>query len=161
MATPAGATAAAKNTLSGRSSADPDQIIKYYAGWAAASGVIPAPFVDMAAVTAVQVKMLKRLAKAHGVDYDESSGRSLLGAVVGAALPAKLGYGSVGSLIKALPGVGGVLGIVTMPGFNYASTYAVGRVFTKHFASGGTLLSADRIRMKNEYDSELSTAPTK
>lgn len=161
MATASASAGTRTAQSSGRSSADPESIIKYYAGWAAASGVIPAPFVDMAAVTAVQIRMVKRLAAAHGVDYDENSGRALVAAVVGAVLPARLASGSVGSLIKAIPGIGGVLGIATVPGFNYASTFAVGRVFKKHFASGGTLLSADRMTMKGDYEKELQNAPTK
>ena len=134
---------------------DPNQLIRYYGKWAAGAGVIPMPLVDLAAVTGVQIKMLRRLAKTYSVDYDESSGKALIGALIGALLPAKLGYGGVGSLLKAVPGVGTLLGIAVMPTFNYASTVAIGRVFQKHFVSGGTLLDFDADAVKstvvNEY----------
>ncbi len=59
------------------------ELTTYYAKWAAGTGLIPVPIVDLAAVTAVQLKMLRRLAKIHGVDYDDSSGKCLIGALLG------------------------------------------------------------------------------
>jgi len=47
---------------------------------------------------------------------------------------------SVGSLMKGLPGVGTVVGALTMPVFSAGATYVIGKVFIQHFASGGTLL---------------------
>jgi uncharacterized protein (DUF697 family) len=137
--------------------------IRYYAKWAAGVGVIPIPLIDLAAVTGVQVKMVKRLAKQYGVDYDEDSGKALIGALLGAVLPAKFGYGGIGSLIKAVPGIGPILGIATVPAFNYGSTLAVGRVFQKHFATGGTMLDFDadknKASFRAEYQSAASSAP--
>ena len=45
-----------------------------------------------------------------------------------------------GSLIKGVPGIGSVVGALTMPVYSAGATYVIGRVFMKHFASGGTLL---------------------
>lgn len=133
---------------------DPSELIRYYGKWAAGVGIIPVPLIDLVAVTGVQLKMLRRLAKSYGVDYDESSGKSLIGALLGAVIPAKLGYGGVGSLFKAVPGIGSLLGIAVVPVFNYASTVAIGRVFQKHFASGGTLLDFDASAMKGTFVNE-------
>jgi uncharacterized protein (DUF697 family) len=47
---------------------------------------------------------------------------------------------TVGSLVKAVPAVGWVVGAVTMPALSAGATYVVGKVFIQHFASGGTLL---------------------
>jgi len=44
------------------------------------------------------------------------------------------------SLLKGLPGVGTLIGAVTMPAFSAGATYAIGKLFIQHFASGGTLL---------------------
>jgi uncharacterized protein (DUF697 family) len=134
--------------------------IKYYARCAAAAGVIPAPIVDVAAVTAVQVRMVKRLAAAYGADYDESSGRALVSSLVGSYLPARIGYGSVGMFIRMTPIIGGVLGLITVPGFNYASTWAVGRVFKNHFAKGGTLPTLDMASAKRQYREVFGSAPS-
>lgn len=117
--------------------------IEYYARWAAATGAIPAPIIDLAALTAVQLKMLKTLAKIYGVEFKENSGKAVLGSVLGALVPAKLGYGGLGMAIKSIPGIGTIAGMAAVPGFNYASTHAVGKVFEKHFASGGKMLNLD------------------
>ncbi len=48
-----------------------------------------------------------------------------------------------GSLIKGVPGFGWTVGALTMPVFSAGVTWVIGRVFMKHFASGGTLLDFD------------------
>lgn len=122
--------------------------LKYYGKWAAASGLIPVPMADLAVVTGVQLKMLADLAKIYDVPFKSDLGKATIGALAAAIVPAKLGYGTIGSLIKSVPIVGTVAGVATMPAFNYGATIAIGRVFARHFASGGTLLdfSADAVK---------------
>jgi uncharacterized protein (DUF697 family) len=45
-----------------------------------------------------------------------------------------------GSLVKGLPGLGTIVGALTMPVVSAGATWVIGKVFIKHFASGGTLL---------------------
>ena len=47
------------------------------------------------------------------------------------------------SLIKGMPGIGSAIGALTMPVYSAGVTYVIGKVFMKHFASGGTLLDFD------------------
>jgi len=115
------------------------------------AGVIAAPLLDVVGVTAVQVQMLRRLCRIYGVDYDEQMGKSLIGAIVGAYVPARLGYGGLGLALAAIPVVGPILGIATLPGFNAASTYAIGTIFKGHFAKGGTLWTAEGASMRAAY----------
>jgi uncharacterized protein (DUF697 family) len=42
--------------------------------------------------------------------------------------------------MKGLPGVGTIVGAITMPTVSAGATYVIGKVFIQHFASGGTLL---------------------
>ncbi|MEO1713879.1 MAG: SHOCT domain-containing protein, partial [Bacteroidota bacterium] len=56
-----------------------------------------------------------------------------------------------GSLIKLIPGIGSLLGGVTVSIFAGASTYALGEVFKKHFSSGGTILDFDPGRLRKMY----------
>jgi hypothetical protein len=55
------------------------------------------------------------------------------------------------SLIKLVPGLGTLIGGVTVSVFNGASTFALGEVFKKHFQSGGTILDFDVDRLKKVY----------
>ena len=134
--------------------------IEYYARWAAATGAIPAPILDLAALTAVQLKMLKTLAKIYGIEFKETYGKAVLGSVLGALVPTKLAFGGLGMAIKSIPGIGTIAGMAAVPGFNYASTHAVGKVFEKHFASGGKMLSLDpKMVEKQVADVLASPAP--
>jgi uncharacterized protein (DUF697 family) len=57
----------------------------------------------------------------------------------------------VASVIKVIPVVGSVAGSVGFAAIAYASTYAIGRVFTAHFASGGNLLNFDPLQAREAY----------
>jgi len=117
--------------------------VSRYAAWAAAAGVIPIPVVDMFAVGGVQVQMLRRLAEIYGVPFSENLGKSLVATLVGSVVPAGVAAPTaigIASVLKAFPLVGTTLASLSMPGLAAGATYAVGKVFIQHFASGGTLL---------------------
>ena len=107
--------------------------------WSGAAGLIPVPLVDMSAVGGVQLHMLRRLSEIYGVPFSENRGKSILASLAGAMAPASVATAS-GSFIKGLPGIGTVIGALTMPIASAGATWVTGRVFIQHFASGGTLL---------------------
>jgi uncharacterized protein (DUF697 family) len=122
------------------------QIVGRYSGFAAAAGVIPVPLIDVAAVGGLQLQMLRRLAEVYDVPFSENRGLSLLATLMGTIIPvstaAPLSLG-IASLLKGLPVVGLTLASLTMPALSASATYAIGHIFTQHFASGGTLLNFD------------------
>lgn len=114
------------------------------------AGLIPIPMVDILAVSAVQVAMVRQISRAFGIDYKESDGKALITALTGASL-ARIG----GSLAKTIPGIGTFFGGVTTSILSAASTYAVGEVFKKHFETGGTFLDFDLASLKKYYDEKF------
>jgi uncharacterized protein (DUF697 family) len=119
------------------------KLVDRFSLWSGAAGLIPIPFVDMAAVGGVQLQMLRRLSEIYGVPFSENRGKSIIASLAGAVIPASTATTTavgVGSLIKGLPGVGTAIGALTMPVFSAGATYVIGKVFIQHFASGGTLL---------------------
>ncbi len=114
--------------------------------WAAGAGVIPIPIGDFIAVTAVQLDMLRRISKAYGKDYSEISSRSFILAL-NASVTARIGA----SLLKAIPGFGSVLGMISMPIMAGASTYAVGKVFTYYMVSSGSINDIDMDEAKDMF----------
>lgn len=115
-----------------------DRIIKSHALYAAGGGLIPIPVLDFVAVTGIQIDMVQSLCELHNVNFYRNQGRSVISAFVGTSLA------SIGSsLIKAIPGLGSVLGGVSMSILSGATTYAIGQVFTKHFQDGGTMDDLD------------------
>ncbi|WMP19404.1 YcjF family protein [Thiothrix lacustris] len=100
-------------------------------------GLVPVPLFDLAALTAVQMNMLRSLSGHYGVPFDDSDTKSLVTALVGGSLPV-LGVLGLSSFAKLIPGVGSLLGSASLSISAGAVTYAVGQVFIMHFEAGGT-----------------------
>ncbi|MGK7943670.1 MAG: DUF697 domain-containing protein [Microcystaceae cyanobacterium] len=124
-----------------------EKIIRSHVLWAMGGGLIPIPYVDFVAVTAIQLEMLQQLARLYKVPYDQSNGKVFVSALTGTTI-ARLGA----SMLKAIPGVGSVLGGASMSVMSGASTYAVGQAGIQLFSTNGSVLDFDIDQMKNAYD---------
>ena len=124
-----------------------DTIIRNHVIWSMGAGMIPILIADIFAVSALQLDMIRQLCNVYEVDFKETQGKALVTSLTSSAL-ARIGAGSV---IKLLPGVGSFIGGATVSIFAGASTYALGEVFKKHFASGGTILDFDPDRLRKYY----------
>lgn len=118
------------------------RILQYTSGGMAV-GLVPFPLLDLAALTAVQLKMLHSLAEIYEVEFKGSLGKSAISSLIGGLLPVASAAPVAASLSKFIPVIGHALSYGTLVVLNGASTYAVGKVFAQHFASGGTLLTFD------------------
>ncbi len=127
-----------------------DNIVLNHVGFAASAAFLPFPVADIAAVSAVQLNMLRQLSSLYRIGFIDSIGKNVISAIVGGSI-ARLGA----SLIKLIPGVGTFIGEVTMPVLSAASTYALGQVVASHFAKGGTLEDFDLRSARRKYDDEI------
>lgn len=125
------------------------QLVKRKMWWSAAVGAVPIPFVDFAAVTAMQLSMLRELCRMYGVDYREDRAKEWVGALVGGVAP---------TVLKSVPLFAMTVGLISGPLFYGGSTYAVGRVFMEHFATGGTLLTFDAEKMRAYFQNFYAEA---
>jgi len=119
------------------------KLVDRFSLWSGAAGLIPVPLVDIAAVGGVQLQMLRRLSDIYGVPFSDNMGKSVIASLAGSVLPASTATTTtmgVTSALKAVPGVGTAVAAFSMPVFSAGATWVIGRVFMKHFASGGTLL---------------------
>jgi uncharacterized protein (DUF697 family)/CRP-like cAMP-binding protein len=119
------------------------QLVSRFSLWSGAAGLIPVPLVDVAAVGGVQLQMLRRISEIYGVAFSENMGKSIIASLAGSMIPATAattGTMGIASLAKGVPGVGTVIGAVSMPALSAGSTFIIGKVFIRHFASGGTFL---------------------
>lgn len=132
-----------------------DALIRRHTVYSMAAGLVPLPLVDIAAVTGVQVKMLGDLCEVYGQDFDAERTRSVIASLISTISGLNLGRGIVGSVVKAIPVVGTIGGMAAVPVMAGATTYALGRVFSVHFESGGTLLTFDVSKMKEEFKRQL------
>jgi uncharacterized protein (DUF697 family) len=115
------------------------KVVERFSLWSGAAGLIPLPFVDLAAVGAVQIQMLRRISKIYGVPFSQNRGKAIIASLAGATIPASSGIGAM-SVVKSVPVAGSAVGVLAMPTLSAGATYAIGMTFVEHFASGGTLL---------------------
>ena len=125
-------------------------IVKSHVMYSLGAGLVPIPLLDIAAVSAVQLDMLKQLAKLYGNDFKESAGKGWISAITGSTM-ARMGA----SLVKTIPGIGSILGGVTMSALSGASTYAIGQVFILHFSGGGDFMNFNFEKAKKIYEEEF------
>jgi uncharacterized protein (DUF697 family) len=130
-----------------------NDLVKKWMWWTMGAGLIPVPFVDLAAVSGVQIKMLSDLSNLYGVKFSANKGKSVVSALLGSIVPNSLAGGGVGSILKMIPLVGTILGGVSMSLFSGAATYAIGKSFIQHFESGGTFLDFDPVKVKDYFKS--------
>ncbi|HMQ59460.1 MAG TPA: DUF697 domain-containing protein [Flavilitoribacter sp.] len=126
------------------------EVIKNHVLISMGAGLVPIPILDIAAVTAVQIDMLKQLARVYDVSFSENSGKGILSALTGSTL-ARVGA----SMVKAIPGIGTLFGGLSMAIMSGASTYAVGQVFQQHFSAGGDFSDFDPLKARDNYEEEL------
>jgi uncharacterized protein (DUF697 family) len=127
-----------------------DSIIRNHMIWSMGAGFIPVPLVDLVAVSAIQLDMIRQLAKLYEIDFKQTEGKAVISALTGTGI-ARLGARAV----KFIPGVGSLLGGVTLAVLSGASSYALGEVFKRHFETGGTFLDFDPGRLKKYYDEKF------
>jgi len=128
-----------------------DALIRNNMIYATALGLIPIPWVDLVAVTAVQVNMIKSICDEYDIDFNESAAKTFITALAGSTF-AKLGA----SLIKSIPVVGSFVGGASMAVLSGASTYAIGKVFKKHFDEGGDLSNFNVDSWRKFYEDMFS-----
>jgi len=127
-----------------------DMLIRKRVYGAMALGLAPVAVLDLVGLFGIQVEMVNALAKKYDVSFSKDKAKNLIGSLLGSALPVALGPAAF-SLLKAIPLIGMTAGAATMCIMGGASTYAVGRVFSRHFASGGTLLNMDAAKLKDSF----------
>ena len=115
------------------------KVVERFSLWSAIAGLLPVPFVDLAAVGALQIQMLRRISRIYDVPFSENRGKALVAGIAGTMIPASTGIG-MASVVKSIPVAGTAIGALITPAMAVAATYAIGMVFIQHFASGGTLL---------------------
>jgi uncharacterized protein (DUF697 family) len=115
------------------------KLVDRFAMMAGAAGIIPLPFVDLAAVGGIQLQMVRRLSQIYDVPFAENSGKAFLASMAGSMIPTSSGIGAA-SMLKAIPFVGAVVSAFVVPALAGAATYGIGKAFIQHFASGGTFL---------------------
>ena len=128
-----------------------DTVIRNHILFSMGFGLVPIPIVDIFAVSAMQLDMIRQLCKVYDRDFQESQGKAIVSSLTSATLARLAGT----SLAKMIPVVGSIVGGVANSAMAGASTYALGQVFKIHFETGGTILDFDTKRLKKLYQEQF------
>ena len=137
------------------------KIISSASIWSAAAGIVPIPILDLLALATVQGKMVIDLSALYGERPSNEVARGLVAVLLGTIAPTGLTGVLVGSGVKAMPVFGAILGAVSMAGFSSAATYAIGKIFIRHFEQGGTLANFSTDAVAEDLKAEFAKASTK
>lgn len=129
--------------------------IKSYTAMTVAASVVPIPLFDIAAVAAIQIRMIQKLSQLYGQPFSDHTVRNIITGLAGGTLGYGAGATVAISLFKMVPGIGWAVGAASLPLVAGATTYAIGRVFLKHFEDGGTMLDLNLDKMRAYYDEQF------
>jgi uncharacterized protein (DUF697 family) len=132
-------------------------VIRSYMGWASSAGFIPLPVVDLAAITATQILMLRAIARIYEVPFSHR----MISPTLVAMISSSAGYATSGvaiSLLKTIPVVGQAVEVLTMPAVSSAACFATGEACIAHLESGGSFLNFDLAHAQSWYHSESQQA---
>lgn len=128
-----------------------ESVVQEHLLYAVGVGLVPIPLVDFLGVTALQVRLVKKLCDLYGVEFQEKRIKGFVSALIGGSLPAVAAW-PLASMVQAIPVVGWTLGVGSMAILSGATTYAVGKVFINHFEDGGTILDFDTQRARGAFN---------
>ena len=132
-----------------------ENIIKNHVLVALSLGLVPLPVFDVAVLTMNQVRMVQAVGRIHGVQpFHEDGLKAMIISVASGTLPV-VGVVGLSSGLKVVPGIGSLIGSSSVAVTGALLTYAVGRVFDKHFESGGTYLTVNKHKARADLKAEI------
>jgi uncharacterized protein (DUF697 family) len=122
--------------------AQAEEVTRTYAMYSAGAGLIPVPFADLAALAALQVKMVLELSELYDLEPDQTRTKALVTSLLTGAATFSLFHGLPGQIVASVPLLN-VVGVLWKPFVSAAITYGVGNVFITHFERGGSFANLD------------------
>jgi uncharacterized protein (DUF697 family) len=142
-------------TLIRSKSEEGNAIINRYTLVAAGVGVLPSPLINSAGIAAMELVMIDDLARNYEFPFPTKlAALKILVSVVGSIGPVYFALKSK-SAVSAIPIVGHLIASSIYSLTGAISVFAVGKLFQRHFESGGTLLSKDNSYLKKAFKHEL------
>ncbi|WP_186396390.1 YcjF family protein [Stappia sp. TSB10GB4] len=132
-----------------------ENLTKDYVIASVAASIVPVAIFDIAAVVAIQLRMIQKLSQLYDKPFSDKLGRKVVYALAGGVLGYGAGYAVAASATKLIPGIGWMVGMVSLPVVAGASTYAVGRSIARHYEDGGSLLDFDASKMRAFYKEQF------
>jgi len=69
------------------------KVVDRFSFWSGVAGLLPVPFVDLAAVGALQIQMLRVISRIYNVPFSENRGKAVVAGIFGTIIPVSTGVG--------------------------------------------------------------------
>ncbi|HZC57959.1 MAG TPA: YcjF family protein [Xanthobacteraceae bacterium] len=112
-----------------------NKIVERHRTYAAVGGLLPLPIVNIAGVTAVNVRMVQQLSELYQVPFQRDRTRALIVSLIGGAVPTGFGAATSSTLMWIIPG-GMLVGLGVSAITAGALTRGIGQVFVESFENG-------------------------
>jgi uncharacterized protein (DUF697 family) len=111
------------------------KIVSRHKNYAAMGGLVPLPVVNIAGITAINLRMVKQLSELYQMPFERDRTRSLIVGLIGGAVPTGVGAATSSTLMWIVPG-GMLLGLGATALTAGALTRGIGLVFIESFETG-------------------------
>ena len=105
------------------------------------------PIVNVAGVTAIILRMVRKLSTLYGVPFERDRARAIVVALAGGTMPTGFAAVTSSTLQYVVPGAA-LLGLAVSCVTATACTRHIGRIFVDHFERGETLYDLPMIEVK-------------
>jgi uncharacterized protein (DUF697 family) len=130
------AAPALSQKLATKRRAQAQKIVARHRNYAAVGGLCPLPVVNIAGLTAINIRMVKQLSELYQVPFQKDRTRSFIVGLIGGAVPTGVGLATSSTLVWIVPG-GLLWGLGASAITAGALTRGIGLVFIESFESGG------------------------
>ncbi|MDM8523984.1 DUF697 domain-containing protein [Desulfococcaceae bacterium HSG8] len=130
---------------------DENGIVRNYVTKSVEMRLVPVALADFEALTGIHVNMLKRLAKTYSIPFPEDRAKDLIASLIETSVMLTIKKPISDSLSER----DRIARVLNSPVFIEATTYAVGKTFARHFASGGTFQDFDPEKSEKYYTEML------
>ena len=111
------------------------KIVERHRNYAAMGGLLPLPIVNIAGVTAINLRMVRQLCALYGVPFRRDRARSMIVGLIGGAVPTGFGAATASTLAFLVP-ASALFGLAVSAVTAGALTRGIGLVFIEHFEAG-------------------------
>lgn len=123
-------------------------VVKTWSQWAVVAGMTPLPLLDTLALSGTQIKMIQLLCKHYDVPFERKVAIAVATGLVGGSATSTIATGITRAMMRNIPIAGQIFNWTVEPALSYASTYAIGATFVRHFEASGNLMSFKAEQMK-------------
>jgi uncharacterized protein (DUF697 family) len=130
--------------------------VKSWSQWAVVAGFVPVPVADTIAISGVQISMIHDLCNLYEVSFKKEAAISVVSGLLVGKFTTTFANIAGNVFLNNLPVVGTIMKFTTQPALSYATTYALGRVFIRHFERQGTMVDLDSKRLAKYFNEQFA-----